>query len=275
MGYTKWFTNWQNGPAGGTPIDEAALDHIEAGIAAAATVADAAIASPASIASGEVPVWNGSAWVRSSVTKIGATSLGSGTPTSTKFLRGDSSWQTISSDGWNADSTTWTFGAADAPSYTVTATGDFTGTISAGMKFQLTHSASTKYFIVTKTAFAAGDTTLTLYGGTDYTLAAGAITAVSYSTHRAPYGFPLSPAKWTETTTSTSNDTQGTITAGTWYNVGARSLDIPIGIWRTEWYSVLYGDNDDTVALQVSCTLSTGDSTDIYVHFTTSAYLDS
>jgi hypothetical protein len=33
------------------------------------------VPSPAGIASGEVPVWNGSAWVRSSVTQIGASSL--------------------------------------------------------------------------------------------------------------------------------------------------------------------------------------------------------
>jgi len=48
-----------------------------------------------SLASGEVPVWNGSQFVRSTVTRVGATSLGSGTPDSTKYLRGDGSWQTL------------------------------------------------------------------------------------------------------------------------------------------------------------------------------------
>lgn len=47
---------------------------------------------PAGLASGEVPVWNGSSFVRSSVTRIGPSSLGSGTPDATKFLRGDGSW---------------------------------------------------------------------------------------------------------------------------------------------------------------------------------------
>jgi len=47
------------------------------------------------LVSGEVPVWNGSQFVRSSVTRVGATSLGSGTPDATKFLRGDGSWQVV------------------------------------------------------------------------------------------------------------------------------------------------------------------------------------
>lgn len=47
---------------------------------------------PAGIASGEVPVWNGTTWVRSSVTRVGPTSLGSGTPDVAKFLRGDGAW---------------------------------------------------------------------------------------------------------------------------------------------------------------------------------------
>jgi hypothetical protein len=51
-------------------LDATNLNHAENGIQAAAAVADAAVPSPASIASGEVPVWNGAAWVRSSATKI-------------------------------------------------------------------------------------------------------------------------------------------------------------------------------------------------------------
>lgn len=40
------------------------------------TIISGRIPAPAGIASGEVPVWNGSAWVRSSVTQISASSLG-------------------------------------------------------------------------------------------------------------------------------------------------------------------------------------------------------
>lgn len=59
------------------------------------TLIAARVEKPSGLVSGEVPVWNGSAWVRSSVTNIGSTSLGSGTPDSTKFLRGDGAWSTV------------------------------------------------------------------------------------------------------------------------------------------------------------------------------------
>jgi hypothetical protein len=58
------------------------------------TAAASGVNSPASIASGEVPVYNGSTYVRSTVTRIGATSLGSGSPSSANFLRGDGTWAT-------------------------------------------------------------------------------------------------------------------------------------------------------------------------------------
>lgn len=51
-----------------------------------------------SLAAGEVPVWNGTQFDRSTVTKIGNTSLNfTGTPTGSKFLRDDFSWQTVAS----------------------------------------------------------------------------------------------------------------------------------------------------------------------------------
>ena len=53
----------------------------------------ARVVKPAGIVTGESSVWNGSGWDRSSVTRLGVGSLGSGTPDSTKFLRGDGSWQ--------------------------------------------------------------------------------------------------------------------------------------------------------------------------------------
>lgn len=67
----------------------AAMDAIDAALL---TVQQGATAKPAGIAAGEVPVWNGAAWVRSSATNVAPTSLGSGAPDATKFLRGDGTW---------------------------------------------------------------------------------------------------------------------------------------------------------------------------------------
>lgn len=51
------------------------------------------ITSPSGIATGEAPVWNGTGWARSSVTRLGQSSLGSGAAAITAFLRGDGAWQ--------------------------------------------------------------------------------------------------------------------------------------------------------------------------------------
>ena len=102
----------------------------------------------------------------------------------------------------------------------------------AGMRFKLTDS-TVKYFIVVKSAYSAPDTTLTLYGGTDYTLSGGAMTSPYFSIVKAPAGFPMGPAKWTVTKTDSSDRAQATPTNLTWYNIGTTNcqLSLPIGAW--------------------------------------------
>lgn len=75
----------------------AAMDTIDTLIAGRA-------AKPAGIVSGEVPVWDGTNWVRSSVTRIGASSLGSGTPSASTFLQGDGAW----AGTWSTYTPVWT-----------------------------------------------------------------------------------------------------------------------------------------------------------------------
>lgn len=53
------------------------------------------VRKPSGLVSGEVPVWNGTGWDRSSVTNIGPTSLGSGTPAAGKYLDGSGAWTTL------------------------------------------------------------------------------------------------------------------------------------------------------------------------------------
>ena len=135
-------------------------------------------------------------------------------------------------NGWTACGVTFTYASADAPTFTMTAPGDLTGTYNAGMKIKLTQTTDRYFFISIDPTYSAGTglTTLTLYGGTDYTLDDAAISNVYYSAMKAPHGFPPDPAKWTvEVTDSSQYDTDST----TYVNLGSISITLPIGSWNT------------------------------------------
>lgn len=159
-------------------------------------------------------------------------------------------------DGWVSASETWTYVSADDPTFTFTVNADVTTKYSPGMRVKLTQTTA-KYFIITAvSSYSGGNTTITVYGGTDYDLANAAITSPYYSTQKAPVGFPLAPSKWTESTTVTANSTVGT---SSWGSLGV-SLVIPIGVWKTYYKSTYQGngagDNITIVYLSLSTTTS-------------------
>ncbi len=149
-------------------------------------------------------------------------------------------------DGWFPISDSWTFAAADAPTYTITVPSGAASLYGVGDRIKLTHSAAVKYFIVT----AVADTVLTVYGGTDYTLSASALSSIYYSHDKAPLGFPLDPTKWTVQTLDTSTRTQA-CSANTWTNIASISLTVPIGMWDLSFDVDGYSDRT---------TAGTGDS---------------
>jgi hypothetical protein len=164
--------------------------------------------------------------------------------------------------GWVTVTDTWTYASADDPTFTFTISGDKTAVLSAGMKIKLTQT-SAKYFIITNVTYGAPNTTVTVYGGTDYDLTNATITSPYYSTARAPQGFPLSPSKWTVTVSDASDYSQVAPASGTWYN--ATSITIPIGDWRASYSCVLYCDDDNTggyVGAIGHTTLSTANNTE-------------
>lgn len=169
-----------------------------------------------------------------------------------------------SGGGWSVLSGAWAFGAADAPTFTMTAAGDRTAEVWVGCRIKLTHAAAVKYFIVTAVAYAGGTTTVTLYGGTDYVLAAGAISLVNVSSAKAPSGFPLDPIKWTQEYESAANAEQTAPTGATWYNVGANSLVVPIGAWTLEYRATLYcnTNNQNSFNCWAKATLSTANNSE-------------
>jgi hypothetical protein len=94
-------------------------------------------------------------------------------------------------DGWIGANETWTY--ASATTFTVAA--DVTGKYNKGDKIKLTQT-TVKYFYILSTSFGAGTTTITVTGGSDYSLANAAITANFYSKLDTPQGFP-SQFNWT------------------------------------------------------------------------------
>jgi hypothetical protein len=97
-------------------------------------------------------------------------------------------------DGWVDDSgEAWTFAsfAAGPPAVgTFTVSGDVTAKYTIGTRIQLTQT-TVKFFVVTAVpVFAAGSTTVTISGGTDFTLANAAISANFHSYDVNPQGYP-------------------------------------------------------------------------------------
>ncbi len=122
---------------------------------------------------------------------------------------------------------------------------DVTKRFSVGTKISLTDAAATKYFYVVSSAFSS-DTTVTITGGADYSLAGGAITNPRYSHIANPYGFPSSFALtsaaslpytgWSATPTLSCymNVTSRLLTF--WYNIagtstaGATTVTLPFAV---------------------------------------------
>ena len=165
---------------------------------------------------------------------------------------------------WTPLAASLTYSSADGANTFVCSTSvDLTGIIHLGAKIRVTHASVTKYFFVT----AITSSTVTLFGGTDYTLAATAITAPSYSLAKAPPGFPLDPAKWTVEAVNTGSASKGSPASGTWYGDTALSptgpsISIPIGCWRVYYETVLDADRSAGGVVAQYATLSTSASSE-------------
>lgn len=129
------------------------------------------------------------------------------------------------SSGWTPVTDSWAYASVDGSIGVITIPSNGTTKYSVGMRIKLTQT-TVKYFIVV----AVTATTLTVYGGTDYTLANAAISAISFSCHKSPLGFPMSPAKWTVTYSDTTQRTPAAST--TISQVTNAQIDAPIGLWE-------------------------------------------
>ena len=147
------------------------------------------------------------------------------------------------------------YASADSPTFTFTISGDVTTYLSVGMKVKLTQT-TVKYFIITALSYSSPNTTVTVYGGTDYTLTSDSILSPSFSYQKSPFGFPLDPLKWTVSVRDTTNRKQLTPTAGTWYNLGGVTIVIPIGSWSVEYFVLMDHIKSSLNETSMSATLS-------------------
>lgn len=92
-------------------------------------------------------------------------------------------------NGWISARATLTYASASGQNLVCTTNIDLTSRISVGMKIKLTQT-TTKYFFVT----AITPTTITLYGGTTYSVINATISNVYFSSVQLPYGFPIATA---------------------------------------------------------------------------------
>jgi hypothetical protein len=174
-------------------------------------------------------------------------------------------------DPWIPDTNTWSYSSADSPTFVISVNADMTGLIGVGYRIKLTQTTA-KFFIVTAVgSYSGGATLITVYGGTDYTLANAAVSSPCYSLAKAPLGFPMDPAKWTEVLTDANNKSYGSWPGNwTWCNCSGLSKSIPIGAWKLGYKAFVLLEGASTVFLS-SC-LSTSASSDSDKRFTETSY---
>jgi hypothetical protein len=161
-------------------------------------------------------------------------------------------------DGWCIDQNTWTYSSVDGDTGVVTINADLTGVIHAGDRIKITQTTD-KYFIATKISVSAGTTTLTMWGGTDFTLANAAITFAAYSHVKSPVGMNMDPLKWTLQLSDHNDQTQNSPVGSTYYNIGSLSLSVPIGSWEIMFFVNAKATSGSTSGIYVS--ISTANNT--------------
>lgn len=140
--------------------------------------------------------------------------------------------------GWNPLGEDLVYVSVDDPTGVVKVEGkDITDKLSVGMRLRFTNGGNVINAIITAIAFSV-DTTITFLHEIDpadsqalYLLANSAITLPYFSSQKAPFGFPMSPAKWSVEITNNQRSAQVNVTANTWYNLGSITISVPIGTW--------------------------------------------
>lgn len=109
--------------------------------------------------------------------------------------------------GWAAAVDAWEY--VSATSFRVS--GDKRTMFPTGTKIKLTQTGTTKYFYAINASYSAPNTTVTITGGSNYSLANAAITDAYYSYANIPQGFP-GWFNWTPTYSGSGSMTYTSVT---------------------------------------------------------------
>ena len=253
----SWEANWERGPEGGAD-------------------GSGDVTGPVSTTENKMPQWDAATKHLKDglplATTIGDPGSDSVIPTEQAVRE---ALLAVSLDGWVAAGETWTYAAADAPSFTITISGDKTTKYYPGMKIKLTQT-TIKYFIFTKVAYSSPNTTITLFGGTDYSLVSAAITVPYFSMAHVPAGFPMDPDKWAVTATLGEDGHQTNPVSDTWYNIGTFTISVPIGIWEMTYMATIENySSSSSFARGAYVTLSTANNSESNTSATCCFYMTS
>jgi hypothetical protein len=236
-----WATKWERGPEGG-------VDGVDGADGADGIDGEGNVTGPTTTVPGEVPVWSA---------------------TNRQFAETGINISSLA-DGWVPAGETWTYASADDPTFTFTITGDKTAKYYPGMRVKLTQT-TVRYFIITKVAYSSPDTTITVYGGTDYDLASAAITLPFFSMVKCPAGFPASPAKWTIAVSNTTQYSEQHPATGVVKNLGSISISAPIGEWWVSYVAYVSVVTNSTAVvglINVKASLSTANNSESNKEYT-------
>lgn len=157
----------------------------------------------------------GALTVGGALTVTGATALNGGLA-ATGTITFTGTW-----DGWIGSNETWTYVSAT----TFTVASDVTGKYQRGDKLKLTQTTAKYFYVATTPTFGAGVTTVTVTGGSDYSLANAAITLPFYSKDATPQGFPT----WFNYTPTWTGFTAAVPTGTVKFSIYGRACTVYVG----------------------------------------------
>lgn len=133
-------------------------------------------------------------------------------------------------------------------------------------------SSTLDYAIIQKATFST-NTTLTVQVPEGNTIpTSGGVSAVAYSTQKAPYGMPVAKWKWRMEAINQTQQTQAAPVINTWYNLNV-SIIAPVGEWSVSYKAGVQGTSSAATDVDTKVTLSTANNSESDKSFTSWQYL--